>query len=186
MAMASPVGSGAILEAGHQSVALTSAFGQIVTVNSDTTLTAATGPELISPMTFAGAGAFWVKVDGIGGRAEFRCKYHVSTDMTTPPIIYVYGATVPAGTALPAPQFATDGTIPFERLDALSGVAGITLTRVAATDQKSTANRYTPWYTYVHPTTDVTGDLNGCNWMLVLCSQASVGGTGVVEAKLIN
>lgn len=183
MAMAVPTSANAIIPAG--AICPTSANASIVQVVSDATATAASAAELISPMTFAGSNCRWIKVGPNGGRAEFRAVYHVSTDMTTPPIIYVIGATVPEGTA-PAPQFATDGTVPFERLDALSGVAGITLTRTAATDQKSTANRYTPWYSYTHPTTGAIGDLNGCNWVLVLCSQASIGGTGTVEMRLIN
>lgn len=170
---------------GLQAVVLGGSKGTIVTAVSDSTATAATSGELISPMTFAGTNCRWIKVGPNCSRIQVRCKYHVSTDMTTPPIVYIIGATAPDGTE-PSPQFATDGTVPFERLDALSGVAGITLTRVAATDQKSTANRYTPWYSFTSPYTGVVGDLNNCTHVLVLCSQASVGGTGVVEAKLIN
>lgn len=185
MAIAAVAGSGAIIRAGGGSVIPTSAIAGIVQAVSDTTATAASAAELISPMTYGGTNCRWIKVGSYGGKAQFRCVYHVSTDMTTPPIIYVIGANAPDGTE-PAVQFANDGTLPWERLDALSGVAGITLTRVAATDQKSTANRYTPWYSFTSPYTGVVGDLNGCTHILVLCSQASVGGTGTVEVKIIN
>lgn len=184
MAMAAFTKANAIVPTGG--ICPTSVHATIVQMCNDATLTAATAAELISPMTFAGAGARWVKVGPGGGRAEFRAVYHVSTDMTTPPIIYVIGVNAPQGTTDPAPQFPNDGTVPFERLDAASGLAGITLTRVAASDQKSTANRYTPWYSYTHPTTGVVGDLNACNWVLVLCSQAAIGGTCTIEMKLLN
>lgn len=186
MPMADPTSVNAIVPAGANCPA--SAKASIVEVVSNTvaaTFTAATAAELISPMTYAAANCRWVKVGPSGGRLEVRCEYHVSTDMTTPPIVYIYGAVAPEGTE-PSPQFANDGTVPWERLDALSGVAGITLTRVAATDQKSTANRYTPWYSFTHPTTGVVGDLNGATHILVLCSQGSVGGTGNVKARIIN
>ncbi len=170
---------------GLQAIVAASSRLSIIQAVSDTTATAATATELITPMTYAGTNCRWIKVGPNGGRALFRCKYHVSTDMTTAPIIFVIGAFAPDGTE-PAPQFATDGTVNFARLDALSGVAGITLTRVAATDQRSSANRYTTWYSFTNPVTGVVGDLCGATHLLVLCSTASVGGTGTVEIGLLN
>ncbi len=184
MAMAAPAGGNGSLLAGMNCA--TSVFGLVTEAVSDTTATAATATELITPLSFAGANCRWIKVGPNCGKIQVRCKYHVSTDMTTPPIVYIIGATAPEGT-LPDNQFATDGTeCQIERLDALSGVAGITLTRVAASDQRTSANRFTPWYSFTSPYTGVVGDLNGCTHVLVLCSQASVGGTGTVEAKFIN
>lgn len=185
MAMASVAGAGAQLKAGTGSTAPTSAIMNIVEAVSDTTATAATATELITPMSYAGTNCKWIRVGTQGGKAFFRCKYHVSTAMTTVPIIYVIGAVAPDGTE-PAPQFATDGTVPFNRLDALAGVAGISLTNTAASDQRSSANKYTPWYSFTSPYTSVVGDLMGSTHILVLCSQASIGGTGTVEIGFLN
>lgn len=186
MALAAAVRINAVCQAGVQPVAPTSVTAEVIDCVTDSTATAATSTELITPLTFGGSNARWVKVGCNGGRLEFRCRYHVTTDMTTPPIIYVIGAKSIGG-AEPNPQFATDGSECYiERMDALSGVAGITLTRVAASDQRTSANRWTPWYSFTHVATGIVGDLNGNTHVLVLCSQASVGGTGAVEMRVVN
>lgn len=185
MPLANPTSANAVKQAGANCP--TSAQLSIVSAVSDSTATAATSGELIAPFTFGGSNCRWIKVGPNGGKAMFRVKYHVSTDMTTAPIIYVIGAVKIEGAAEPAPQFATDGTAAsVMRLDALSGVAGTTLTRVAATDQRDSTNRFTTWYSFTNPVTGVVGDLGGATHVLVLCSTASVGGTGVIEMGLIN
>lgn len=184
MALTGMASATAILDAGARSVVPTSARLSIIDVVSDSTATAANSTELITPLSFTGSSCKWVKVGPNGGRALWRTRYHLSTDMTTSPTIYVIGARSDVD---PDPQFALAGTTAkIFRLDNSSGVAGIQLLRVAATDIRDGTNRFTDWKTFTNPFTGVVGDLTGITHLLTLCSVASVGGTGVIEMGLLN
>jgi len=162
----------------------TSARLSIIDVVSDTTATAANSTELITPLSFTGSGCKWIRVGPNGGKAFFRTRYHITTDMTTSPTIYVIGAKSEVD---PDPQFALSGTTAkIFRLDSGSGTTGIQLLRVAATDIRDGTNRFTDWKSFTNPFTGVVGDLAGITHLLTLCSVASVGGTGVAEMGLLN
>lgn len=189
MALGAPTGTNTTALA--QTVAPTSAFGNIVTAVTNAKATAATATELKTPLSFAGSNCRWVKVGPGITRVFLRAKY--SGTVTTSPIVQVYGVHQPdpaTGVTSDSPAFSDSGTIAPTRLDNDAAGSGLTITLDATNDIRDSAgtpNLYSPWYEFISPQTAAPGDLLGCSHFLVLCSTAAnTSGACVIEALCLN
>lgn len=146
--------------------------------------TANTANEILRPLSVTNSNNVAFRI-GYGSKLLFRVKYSQGESLSTNPIIQVFGIFSMADN--PA-AFADDGTVEFCRLDALSGVAGITLAETAATDKRDTTWRYSDWQTYTSPYTGAVGDAMNAGWGLVLLTTAGIvsgAGTASVEVLVI-
>lgn len=142
--------------------------------------------EILQPLSITNANNVLVRL-GLGAKIFFRAKYPQASTLTTNPVVQPIGIftdTDPSETT----GFADDGTIPFCRLDALSGVAGITIAETAATDKRDATYRYSDWFTFTSPYTGVVGDACGADWLLLLSTTAGVvsAGAASIEVLILN
>ena len=147
--------------------------------------TANTAGEIIQPLTVTNSNNVLFRM-GYGAKMLFRVKYTQGESLSTNPVIQPFGifSLEENLTAL-----VDDGTMFMTRLDALSGVAGITLAETAATDKRDTTWRYSDWQSFTSPYTGVVGDAMNCGWGLVLLTTAGVvtnAGSASIQTLVIN
>lgn len=141
--------------------------------------------EILQPLSITNANNVLVKLN-FGCKVFFRAKYPQASSLTTNPVVQPIGIFAKGEPADGA--FADDGTVSFCRLDALSGVTGITIAETAATDKRDTTYRYSDWFTFTSPYTGVIGDTLGATHLLLLSTTAGVvsAGTASIEVLILN
>ncbi len=141
--------------------------------------------EILQPLSITNSNNVLVKL-GYGSKVFFRAKYPQASSLSTNPVVQPIG--IFANSDPVDGAFADDGTVSFCRLDALSGVAGITIAETAASDKRDTTYRYSDWFTFTSPYTGVVGDTLGATYLLLLSTTAGVvtAGTASIEVLIIN
>jgi hypothetical protein len=185
MALASMISVNPVIQPNANVV--TNGKGVIVQAVTDAIATAASAGELLAPLSFAGSNCRWIKLGTNTGRLMLRARYDLINDMTTAPIVRIFGVYSPNSD--PNPSFANDGTIEVVRLDGLNAATGITISRIVATDLRDTTYRYTDWQKFTHPQTGLISDCAGASHVIVLCSTAAVGAASsavAIEALILN
>lgn len=171
--------------AGIAPVCSTTMGGTIATALVSVAGTVNSAAEILRPLSITNSNNVLVKL-GFGARVFFRAKYPQGGSLSTNPVVQpigIFSNTDPVDGA-----FADDGTVSFCRLDALSGVAGITIAETAATDKRDTTYRYSNWFTFTSPYTGAVGDTLGARYLLLLSTTAGVvtSGTASIEVLILN